>query len=184
MLPSQDVRVPDHEPRVVDLNADEGAAVNALSSETARAILDRLRESPATASTLADVTDTSPQNVHYHLDNLEDADVVTPVDTVYSEKGCEMSVYAPAGDPLVIVAGDADGEELERVLARALGAAAAFVVAGVAAQQLLVPGPRFVGGENLGGYGVSAPPIGAAVFAVGVLAVVAYVAVRVRQLRG
>ncbi|WP_336038139.1 ArsR/SmtB family transcription factor [Halobacterium yunchengense] len=183
MLPSKEVREPDAGPRVVDLGAEDGAAVNALSSETARAILDRLRESPATASTLADVTDTSPQNVHYHLDNLEAADVVTAVDTVYSEKGTEMTVYAPAGDPLVIVSGDADGDELQRVLERALGAAAAFAVAGVVAQRVLAPEPGFVGGENLGGYGVSAPPVGAAVFGVGLLAAAAYVVVRARALR-
>lgn len=182
MLPSQNVQVPESGPRVVDLNADDGAAVNALASETARAILDRLRESPATASTLAEVTGTTPQNVHHHLDNLEAADVVRPVDTVYSEKGCEMSVYAPAGDPLVLVSGDAD-EDLERVLSRALGAVAAFTVAGVVVQRVLVPGPEFVGGENLGGYAVSAPPVGAAVFAVGLLAAVAYVFVRTRRLR-
>jgi len=183
MLPSQDVEAPDVGPKVVDLAANEGAAVDALSSGTSRAILDRLRDSPATAPTLTDVTDTSRQNVHYHLDNLEAADVVTTVDTVYSEKGCEVAVYAPAGDPLVIVSGDADGEELERVLERALGAVTAFAVAGVAAQQALAREPQFVGGDHLGGYAVSSPPVGAAVFVVGLLVVVAYVAVHARRLQ-
>ncbi|MUV60725.1 winged helix-turn-helix domain-containing protein [Halobacterium sp. CBA1126] len=181
MFPPQDAHA-DVGPRVVDLSADDGAAVDALSSETARAILDRLRESPATVATLAEVTDTSPQNVHYHLDNLQAADVVTSVDAVDDESGCETAVYAPAGDPLVIVSGDADRDELERVLERALSAVAAFAVVGVVAQRVLAPAPTFVGGEHLGGYGGSAPPVGAAIFTVGLLAAVAYAFVRVRQL--
>ena len=40
-----------------------------------------------------------------------DHNVVTVVDSWYSEKGRDMDVYAPAGDPLVLVAGCPD--ELE-----------------------------------------------------------------------
>ncbi|NIU66678.1 MAG: ArsR family transcriptional regulator, partial [Actinobacteria bacterium] len=45
------------------------------------------------------------QNAQYHLGRLEDAGAVEVVDTVYSEKGREMKVYAPADEPLVVVAG-------------------------------------------------------------------------------
>jgi len=77
-----------------------------LSSEVARSILGELYRSPTTQSDLADRLDTSIQNVNYHLDNLAEAGLVTVVDEWYSEKGTEMDVYAPAGEPLVLIAGN------------------------------------------------------------------------------
>jgi len=93
---------------VIDVHSTESEAVlDALSSETRRALLDALFEEPATPSTLAETLDTSAQNVHYHLSALREAGLVESVDVRYSEKGNEMSVYAPANDPIVLV-GDAD----------------------------------------------------------------------------
>jgi DNA-binding transcriptional ArsR family regulator len=71
-------------------------------------VLAALYEEPTVASALADRVGTSAQNVHYHLTNLRDADLVEVVDTWYSSKGVEMDVYAPAGDPLVLAAGRED----------------------------------------------------------------------------
>ncbi|MDY6818945.1 MAG: winged helix-turn-helix domain-containing protein [Halobacteriales archaeon] len=97
----------DAEPRVIGVDseaADETLA--ALSSTTARQLLSELHDSPAAPSELADAVETSLQNTQYHLENLEDADLIEVVDTVYSEKGREMNVYAPTDQPLVVVAGD------------------------------------------------------------------------------
>lgn len=95
----------DGEPEVVGLDGVEsGAVFSVLSSERARSILSELYREPATQSELADRVDTSLQNADYHLDNLVEAGLVTVVDQWYSEKGTEMDVYAPAGDPLVLVA--------------------------------------------------------------------------------
>jgi DNA-binding transcriptional ArsR family regulator len=81
---------------------DDAAPVfEALASETARAILARLADSPAPASDVADAVDTSIQNAAYHLDRLADADLVRPVGTWYSAKGREMEVYAAR--PVTIV---------------------------------------------------------------------------------
>ncbi|MFB6300172.1 MAG: ArsR/SmtB family transcription factor [Halobacteriales archaeon] len=99
----------DADPRVIGVDseaADETLA--ALSSTTARQLLSELHDSPAAPSELADAVDTSLQNTQYHLENLQDADLIEVVDTVYSEKGREMNVYAPTDQPLVVVAG---GEE-------------------------------------------------------------------------
>ncbi|MFC7165548.1 ArsR/SmtB family transcription factor [Halospeciosus flavus] len=174
--PGRDVSLPEREPKVVDLDADDGAAVEALGSSTARHIVDALRGAPATPPELADTTDTTAQNVHYHLSRLEDADVVTAVDTVYSEKGTEMTVYAPAGDPLVLVAGDEDPAELERILSRALGAVAALAGLAVVVEYALpdaqvVPTP---GGAAGGPTLVGPPPVGLWVFLAGLSVVVAW----------
>ena len=86
---------------MTDGDADE--VLDALSSETSRATFQALFEEPRTPSEIADRVDTSVQNVHYHVSKLEDAALIEPVETVYSEKGNEMTVYGPASDPLVIV---------------------------------------------------------------------------------
>jgi DNA-binding transcriptional ArsR family regulator len=96
-------------PRVIGLEDDDAdELLSALSSSTARRILATLHESPANAAALADDVDTSLQNVQYHLGRLADAGAVEVVDSVYSEKGREMKVYAPSDRPLVVVAADTE----------------------------------------------------------------------------
>jgi DNA-binding transcriptional ArsR family regulator len=94
------------EPRLVDLDEETADEVfEALSSRTTREIFLELHRQPQTASDLAEVTDTSVQNVQYHLEKLTDADLVEVVDTWYSERGSEMKVYAPEDESLVLFAG-------------------------------------------------------------------------------
>ena len=95
---------PEPEPRVVALDdADIDGLLETLSSDTRRAILLSLYESPATPAELTAEAESSLQNVHYHLEKRQDADLVEVVDTRYSEKGTEMSVFAPTNDPLIFV---------------------------------------------------------------------------------
>ncbi len=110
-------------PRVVGLD-DEAAdeLLGALSSTTARELLDELHDEPAPPSDLADRVDTSLQNTQYHLDNLADAGLIEVVDTAYSAKGREMDIYAPADRPLVVFAGTDEAKPTVRsVLSRFLG---------------------------------------------------------------
>ncbi|WP_396612607.1 ArsR/SmtB family transcription factor [Haloferax sp. S1W] len=105
-------------PRVIGLDDDEASnLLSALSSETARRLLGVLHEEPTNAAELADRVDTSLQNVQYHLGKLDEAGLIEVIDTVYSEKGREMKVYAPADRPLVVVAAT---EETRSGLATAL----------------------------------------------------------------
>lgn len=98
---------PEAEARTVDLFSETGRRMlEALSAGTARAIFTELGDDPATTSELADAVQTSLQNAHYHLDRLQEADLIRVVGTHYSTKGSEMDVYAHAHDPLVFVAGD------------------------------------------------------------------------------
>ncbi|PSQ05819.1 ArsR family transcriptional regulator [Halobacteriales archaeon QS_6_71_20] len=97
----------DADPRVIGVDGDDADAVlSALSSDTAREILSALHERPGPASDVAERVDSSLQNTQYHLNRLREAGVVEVADTVYSQKGREMDVYAPADGPLVLVAGD------------------------------------------------------------------------------
>lgn len=116
---------------MADSDADE--VLESLGSETRRETFRALFEEPATASEIATELDTSLQNVDYHLSNLEDAGLVEPVDTIYSEKGNEMAVYGPASDPLVFVGDRRRATAVEQSLTDVVGglgllaAAALFV---------------------------------------------------------
>lgn len=112
---------------MTDTESDDVLA--ALSSETGRRTLRALYREPQTPSEIADTVDTSLQNIHYHLTNLRDADLVEPVDTVYSEKGNEMTVYGPASDPLVFVSDSENVTRVERSLSQHVGS---FVGIGIA----------------------------------------------------
>ncbi|EMA05564.1 Helix-turn-helix domain-containing protein [Haloarcula vallismortis] len=98
----------DESPLVLDVAENETDDVlDALASDTSRSLFRTLYDEPGTPSEIADRCDTSVQNVHYHVSNLEDAELIEPVETVYSSKGNEMTVYGPASDPIVLV-GDHD----------------------------------------------------------------------------
>lgn len=103
--------------RVVDLLGEQTAACSALSARTARDMIAALQDDPTTMTRLADRVDTSLQNVQYHVQKLEAADLVTVVDSRYSEKGREMDVFAATADPLVLVLGaDERTEECREAL--------------------------------------------------------------------
>jgi DNA-binding transcriptional ArsR family regulator len=95
-----------HAPREqtdIVVNRDEPTDVlQVLSSESAQEILGTLKTDPKTASEIAKSIDQSVQNVSYHLDRLCNAEIVTPIETWYSEKGREMTVYALATEQLVV----------------------------------------------------------------------------------
>ncbi|MFB6122513.1 MAG: ArsR/SmtB family transcription factor [Haloferacaceae archaeon] len=143
--------VDEAEPRVIGLDSD-GAdeLLSALSSETSREILATLHEEPDTPSAVADRVDTSLQNAQYHLGNLHEADLIDVVDTVYSEKGREMKVYAPADKPLVVFAGsESESDGLQSALKSLLGGVAVLAVVSALVQFYLrgLPFGAKAGGE-------------------------------------
>lgn len=139
-LRSTDVSAEDADstPRVVGVDSDDADdLLGVLSSDTARAVLAAIHDEPAPPSKLADRLDMSLQRVHYHLQNLEAAGVVEIVDTIYSEKGREMNVYAPAHGPIVVFAGDdRAGDDLRQALSSLLGAVGILAVASLFVQQV------------------------------------------------
>ncbi|KAB1196233.1 MULTISPECIES: winged helix-turn-helix domain-containing protein [Haloferax] len=138
-------------PRVIGLGDDEASdLLSALSSTTARLVLAELHEQPTNAAELADRVETSLQNVQYHLRKLEDAGLVEVIDTVYSEKGREMKVYAPSDRPLVVVAAT---EETRSGVASILSS----LLGGVAVLGLLAALVQWFATRGFGGTGAGAP---------------------------
>lgn len=128
----------ENDPRVIGVDSEEADDVlSALTAETGRELLSALHDEPAPPAELADRVDTSLQNAQYHLNKLESAGAIEVIDTVYSEKGREMDVYAPADRPLVIFAGDEDQSSgLRAALSRLLSSVAVLALASVAVQQV------------------------------------------------
>jgi DNA-binding transcriptional ArsR family regulator len=147
------------EPRLVDIDDDAAEEVfAALSSDTARVMLSRLYESPETASGVAEAADTSIQNARYHLEKLESAGLVEPVDTWYSSRGTEMTVYAPTNEPLVVAAGNEESKGvLRRALERVVGAVAVLALASVVIDRLAGASGGLFGGFGGGPGDESAP---------------------------
>ncbi len=139
------------EPRVIGVDSDDADdLISALSAGTARELLSALHDEPANPAALADRVDTSLQNAQYHLSNLEDAGVVEVVDTVYSEKGREMNVYAPSDRPLVVYAGtEAETSGLKAALSRLIGALGVLALGSAVVERLV--GEREDGTFFLGG---------------------------------
>ena len=124
IFPLRETVTPDEErePRLVDLKEETANEVfDALSSQTTREIFLALHQTPQTTSDLAEATETSVQNVQYHLKKLTEADLVEVVDTWYSARGTEMKVYAPTDDSLVLFAGRDKQGTLQRLLSRFAG---------------------------------------------------------------
>lgn len=151
LLPSStDVEPPTGgNPRVLGVDSDDADdLLGALSSGTARSLLSALHEQPATASELSDKVDTSLQNAQYHLQKLEDAELISPVDTIYSEKGREMKVYAPTDGPLILFAGREDQTTgLKDALSRVLGIAVLLGVVSAVIQYAVTEGIVGIGGQ-------------------------------------
>ncbi|MEZ3115552.1 ArsR/SmtB family transcription factor [Halobaculum sp. MBLA0147] len=130
---------PAGDPRVVTVDGEAADEVlSALSADTARRILAQLHERPGPASDLADRVDTTLQNAQHHLGTLHDAGLIEVADTTYSEKGREMDVYAPADRALVVVAGrESETQGLVGAVKRLLGGLVPVALAAVAAEVLL-----------------------------------------------
>lgn len=124
------------DPLVLDLESDDaGEVLGALTSGTARSIVQALHDTPSTLSEVAEMVGTSRQNAQYHLKQLESVGAVRIVDTVYSEKGREMKVYAPGGDPMVIVSGADEGRTSDTI-SKLFGPITALGMLSVAVQLL------------------------------------------------
>jgi len=137
--------------QVVGVDEDVAAVLDALSSETARDILNAVYDDPATPSELADRLDMSIQKVTYHLEKLEGQELIAVAGTQYSEKGQEMTVYEPPDDPLVVFVGTPDRKRtLRSLLERLVPAIGLLTAASVMIQAVFGRVPGLFGSPGSG----------------------------------
>ena len=153
----------DGELQVVGVDEDVAAVLDALSSETARDVLNAVYDDPSTPSKLADRLDMSIQKVSYHLEKLEAEGLISVAGTQYSEKGQEMTVYEPPEEPLVVFVGTPDRKRSLRALVeRLVPAIGLLTAASVMVQVVFGRMPGLVGSpESADGAG-TAPDTGGA----------------------
>ncbi|MCU4799143.1 helix-turn-helix domain-containing protein [Halobacteria archaeon HArc-gm2] len=133
------------EMEVVGVDEDVDGVLDALASDTARAVLNAIYDDPGTPSEIADRLDMSIQKVSYHLEKLEDEELIAVAGTRYSEKGQEMNVYEPPEDPLVLFVGTRERKDsLRTMIKRLLPTVGILALASVAVQ-------RFLGRDGGGG---------------------------------
>lgn len=138
------------EPRLIDLDEDTADEVfEALASQTTRQIFLALHEEPQTASDLAEETETSVQNIQYHLEKLTDIELVEVADTWYSERGSEMKVYAPTDESLVLYAGRDKQTTFSSLLKRFTGVFSLLVPGSLLASWLASRSDSGGGGDSL-----------------------------------
>jgi DNA-binding transcriptional ArsR family regulator len=146
----------DGELQVVGVDEDVSDVLDALSSETAREILNTVYEEPGTPSELADRLDMSIQKVSYHLEKLEDEELIAVAGVQYSEKGQEMKVYEPPDDPLVLFVGTQERKRsLRSLVRRVLPVIGVLTAASVMLQLLLGQFPVQFGSSGGGDAGTA-----------------------------
>jgi len=146
----------DGELQVVGVDEDVSDVLDALSSETAREILNTVYDEPGTPSELADRLEMSIQKVSYHLEKLEDEELITVAGVQYSEKGQEMKVYEPPEDPLVLFVGTQERKRsLRSLVRRVLPVIGVLTAASVMLQLLLGQFPIQFGGAGAGDAGTA-----------------------------
>ncbi|WP_146417202.1 ArsR/SmtB family transcription factor [Haloarcula hispanica] len=146
----------DGELQVVGVDEDVSDVLDALSSETAREILNTVYDEPGTPSELADRLDMSIQKVSYHLEKLEDEELITVAGVQYSEKGQEMKVYEPPEDPLVLFVGTQERKQsLRSLVRRVLPVIGVLTAASVMLQLLLGQFPIQLGSSGAGDSGTT-----------------------------
>ena len=140
LLPSRGPEVStaqEGEMEVIGVDEDVEPLLDALASDTARAVLNAIYDDPGTPSEIADRLDMSIQKVSYHLEKLENRDLIAVAGTRYSEKGQEMTVYEPPDEPLVLFVGTQERKDsLKTLVKRLLPTVGVLAFASVAMQQL------------------------------------------------
>ena len=116
-------------PSVLTLADEEtGVVFSTLSSDMTRRTLATLYEDPQTASEIAGELDTSLQNINYHLNKLQDANLIDVIDTWYSDRGTPMKVYAPTDHALLVLSDQDTVGRLRRFFSRLFGIALLVLV--------------------------------------------------------
>jgi len=141
--------------QVVGVDDEVAPLLDALNSETARAILNEIYSEPGTPSEIADRLDMSIQKVSYHIEKLEEQELIDVAGTQYSEKGQEMTVYQPPDEPTVLFVGTEERKRsLTTMVKRLLPVVAVVALGSLVIERLFGSGLSFgLGSSGAGSSG-------------------------------
>lgn len=136
---------------LVDLNEPKTKKLaETITSDTSRKILNHLAEKEETEANIAKILNLPISTVHYHLQKLQEAHLITAEEFHYSQKGREVLHYKLANKYIIIAPKVVSGlkEKLKGILP------AALVVLGISAVIKLIQGasqvvPRMEAAEGL-----------------------------------
>src|SRR3989344_4723158 len=110
---------------LVDLNEPKTKKLaETITSETSRKILNHLAEKEETEANIAKLLDLPISTVHYHLQKLQEANLISAKEFHYSQKGREVLHYKLANKYIIIAPKATSGlkERLKGILPAALAA--------------------------------------------------------------
>jgi len=110
---------------LVDLNEPKTKKLaETITSDTSRKILNHLAEKEDTEANIAKMLDLPISTVHYHLQKLQEAHLITAEEFHYSQKGREVLHYKLANKYIIIAPKHVSGlkEKLKGILPAALAA--------------------------------------------------------------
>ncbi len=110
---------------LVDLNEDKTRKLaETITSETSRKILNHLAEKEDSEANISSALGMPISTVHYHLQKLQEASLVTVEEFHYSQKGREVNHYKLANKYIIIAPKKVSGlkEKLKGILPAALAA--------------------------------------------------------------
>src|SRR3989338_11038304 len=108
---------------LVDLNEPKTKKLaETITSETSRKILNHLAEKEETEANIAKLLNLPISTVHYHLQKLQEANLITAKEFHYSQKGREVLHYKLANKYIIIAPKATSGlkERLKGILPAAL----------------------------------------------------------------
>jgi DNA-binding transcriptional ArsR family regulator len=122
-------------PEVVELESERSEVVlDALSSKTTREVFLEIYEEESSISEISERTNNSIQNVKYHIEKLEESNLIEVARVKHTENGNQMKLYCPKTEAVVLVASQKNKEETLRSALKRMGGVTIF--AGVLAAVL------------------------------------------------
>lgn len=121
------------EPAIYTLSQDSGREIaSVLSSDSTRPIFEVIESQAATPVEIAEGLDMTLQNVHYHVEKLEEAGLIEVTGIEYSDRGREMHIYESVHDEVILCQDSATKDQLDRLLKRLLdGSMVAIILSAI-----------------------------------------------------
>jgi predicted ArsR family transcriptional regulator len=109
-------------PEVIELESQRAEVVlDALSSKTTREVFLEIYEQESSISQISDRTDNSIQNVKYHIEKLEESNLIEVARINHTENGNQMKMFCPKSEAVVLLSSQQDKDQALRSAIKKIG---------------------------------------------------------------